>query len=612
MAGGIERLSERGDRLDAEAVELREELLPDHLDALEERARFAAVARGREGAIEIVEHFDQLDQNLAAANGDVACDIAPHPRPDLVEFLERPAMLRGDGLELLRLFREPLLEILHVGRFGRLTGRGPFAAAPRPPPSIHDFDLDRLARVLGPAGRRARRTAGAYLIVAQSVLRHYYSSVEKREPKRSLLDDQPFLSRLDALDRELTERSGREAPASGTPASETPPRPAPARAPAAKAPVKAATKAAAEPLASSAGAEPPAAPPSTLTYEPFFGLREKPFSLASDPRFVYRSQAHSTVADQLLAAIRRREGIVVLTGDIGTGKTTLCRTIIGQLDRQTFTSRLDDPFLSFEELLKHLLLDFGVVSSEEVTSGRLARLGRHELTLALQEFLRSLALLQAFALVIVDEAQNVSIDLLEHLRILSDLGGSGRLLQVVLVGQEDLRDRLLLSEMRAFNQRISVRASLGPLASEEVAPYVAHRLSVAGGQVVFTKEAIRRLTAASEGVPRVLNLLCDRALTIAAAEGSDRVDGKVVGQACEAIGVAVARSRGGARWWRRPLVAVPALVVLLLAAIAIGLLLWQPAPVRAQLAQWAGMPALPAPPPPVVSEPLQPVPPPSS
>lgn len=423
--------------------------------------------------------------------------------------------------------------------------------------------------------------------------------MEKPEPKRSLLDDQPFLSRLDALDRELTPRAAREAPAS------EPPRAEPASAPAAKA---APRKAAAKPLGPPE-VEPPT-PASTLTYEPFFGLREKPFSLASDPRFVYRSQAHTAVADQLLAAIRRREGIVVLSGDIGTGKTTLCRTIIGQLDRQTFTSRLDDPFLSFEELLRHLLLDFGVVSSEEVTSGRLARRGRHELTLALQEFLRSLALLQAFALVIVDEAQNVSLELLEHLRILSDLGGSGRLLQVVLVGQQDLRDRLLLPEMRAFNQRIAVRASLGPLAPEEIAPYVAHRLSVAGGEVAFTRDAIRRLTAASDGVPRVLNLLCDRALTIAAAEGSDRVDGKVVAQAGEAIGAPGTGSRGGERRWRRPLVAAAA-VFMLLVVLAAGVLLWQPAPVHARLAQWAGLPAAPAPPPLAISAPLRPVPPPA-
>jgi general secretion pathway protein A len=258
------------------------------------------------------------------------------------------------------------------------------------------------------------------------------------------------------------------------------------------------------------------------------------------------------------------------------------------------------------------LLDFGVVSSDEVTSGRLAKRGRHELTLALQEFLRSLALLQAFALVIVDEAQNVSIELLEHLRILSDLGGSGRLLQVVLVGQEDLRDRLLRPEMRAFNQRIAVRASLGPLAADEIAPYIAHRLSVAGGEVVFARDAIRRLTAASHGVPRVLNLLCDRALTIAAAEGSDRVDGKIVAQAAEAIGDpdvgSRVTSRRGARW-RRPLVVAPAVIVLL-AAIAAGLLLWQPGPVQARLTRSAGLPALPAPPPLVIGEPLRPIPPP--
>jgi general secretion pathway protein A len=162
-------------------------------------------------------------------------------------------------------------------------------------------------------------------------------------------------------------------------------------------------------------------PSASLTYEPFYGLREKPFSLSADPRFLYKSPAHAPAFDALLMGIRRREGLIVLTGEIGTGKTTLCRSVLQHLDRRTFAAFVPDPFVSREDLLKTLLVDFGVISISDLTRGRFNGASRSELSYPLYEFLDSLMPLQAFAVLVIDETQNLSLPLLEEIRILSEL-----------------------------------------------------------------------------------------------------------------------------------------------------------------------------------------------
>lgn len=255
--------------------------------------------------------------------------------------------------------------------------------------------------------------------------------------------------------------------------------------------------------------------PTGLSYETFYGLKEKPFSLSSDARFFYHSRAHAPAYEDLLASIRRRETLNALTGDIGTGKTTLCRAVLKDLDRKTFSAFVPDPFVSREDLLKVVLMDFGVLSVDDITSGRLKNASRTELSYLLYEFLDTLAPLQAFAVVIIDEAQNLSVPLLEEIRILSDSDGRERQLQVVLVGQLELRSKLKLPEMRQVDQRISVHCSLEPLASGGIAGYIAHRLDIAGGssdRVRFSAEAVDVLYRATNGVPRLINRICDRAL----------------------------------------------------------------------------------------------------
>jgi general secretion pathway protein A len=288
-------------------------------------------------------------------------------------------------------------------------------------------------------------------------------------------------------------------------------------------------------------APPPATPFSpSLTYELYYGLKEKPFSLASDPRFLFRTPARASAFDDLLNGIRRREGLTVLSGDIGTGKTTLIRSVLQNLDRRTFSALVPDPFVSREDLLKMLLVDFGVVSIADLKRGSLNGASRPDLSYPLYEFLDSLVPLQAFAVVIVDEAQSLPLPLLEEIRILSDLEGREKLLQVVLVGQPELRANLKQPQMRQVDQRVSVRVELSPLALEDLAGYVQHRLNVAGdgdSRVEFSDTAIEALFRGSGGTPRLINKICDRALTLGYELRASRLDADVVNVAIRELGL---------------------------------------------------------------------------
>jgi general secretion pathway protein A len=273
-------------------------------------------------------------------------------------------------------------------------------------------------------------------------------------------------------------------------------------------------------------------------YEEFYGFVQPPFTLAPDPRFLYRSESHDEALTGLLQAIRRREGFIVLAGDIGTGKTTTCRALLEQLDATTFTSLILNPFLSVEELLREVLLDFGVISRDAVRSGRVAGASKHELIRALHEFLLTLTAIKGSGVLIIDEAQHLSPEVLEQIRVISNLEtNASKLLQIVLVGQLNLLDVLGEAEMRQLDQRISLRALLKPLTREEVEAYIAHRLSVAAAAkpIVFEPRALDRVHAYSNGVPRIINLLCDRALMVAAASEVTAITPEIIDAAAARI-----------------------------------------------------------------------------
>ena len=261
-------------------------------------------------------------------------------------------------------------------------------------------------------------------------------------------------------------------------------------------------------------------------YEDFYGFVQPPFSLTPDPRFLYRSESHDLALQQVWQAIRRKEGFIVLTGDIGTGKTTLCRTLLEQFDETTFTALVLNPFLSVEELLREVLLSFGVVSKDAMKTGRLSTASKHELIRTLHDFLLSLVPLHGSAVLIIDEAQHLSPEVLEEIRVLSNLEtNEQKLLQIVIVGQLNLLDVLHKAELRQLDQRISIRCSLKALTREEVEAYVTHRLWVARGStsVSFTPKAFDLVHALSGGVPRMINLICDRALMAGCEKQTSRI-----------------------------------------------------------------------------------------
>jgi general secretion pathway protein A len=280
-------------------------------------------------------------------------------------------------------------------------------------------------------------------------------------------------------------------------------------------------------------------------YEEYYGFVQSPFSLTPDPRFLYRSESHDVALQQVWQAIRRKEGFIVLTGDIGTGKTTLCRTILEQFDSATFTALILNPFLSVEELLRDVLLSFGVASKDTLRNGRLATASKHELVRTLHDFLLSLVPLHGTAVLIIDEAQHLSTEMLEEIRILSNLEtNEHKLLQIVIVGQSNLLDVLRDTRLRQLEQRISIRCRLRPLNREEVEAYITHRLWVARGAtaVTVTSDAIDLVHELSGGVPRRINLICDRALMAGCQARTERIGAPLVLEAASALELAVPRS----------------------------------------------------------------------
>ena len=276
-------------------------------------------------------------------------------------------------------------------------------------------------------------------------------------------------------------------------------------------------------------------------YEEYYGFVEKPFSLTPDPKYLYRSESHANAFELLKYAIDRHEGFAVITGDIGCGKTTLCRALLEQTDKKTFTALLLNPFLSEEDLLKTILQDLGVLSRND------ERMTRHpskqELINTLYDFLLSLVPLGARAVLIIDEAQNLPLQILEQIRILSNLEtDEEKLLQIILVGQLNLVPLLRSPELRQLDQRISIRYELKPLAGDEVNAYIAHRLAIANGtrQVTFTPKALDLVQQYSSGIPRLINLVCDRALLGAYSAQTARVDGDIVSAAGAALDLKLA------------------------------------------------------------------------
>ncbi len=284
--------------------------------------------------------------------------------------------------------------------------------------------------------------------------------------------------------------------------------------------------------------------------EKFFGLVTRPFSLTPDLRFAYHSRSHTQALEQVTAALRRREGIIVVTGAIGTGKTMLCRTLLETFESRTFLSLVLDPGLAVEDLLRQVLGDFGIIGQVDAPrNGPLSDATRHQFVTTLQRFLQSLIPLKAHAVIMIDEAQHLSPRVLEEIRLLSNFEtDEAKLLQIVLVGQPDLDELLRRSDMQQLNQRVARRCELHPLSPSEVGDYIERRLTVAtspdgegaaplpGTMVVrFTPAAANTVAQLSGGIPRVINTLCDRSLDVAYERQVRTIEPDVVVEAAERL-----------------------------------------------------------------------------
>ena len=259
-------------------------------------------------------------------------------------------------------------------------------------------------------------------------------------------------------------------------------------------------------------------------YETFFGLKESPFNVTPDPRFIYLSRHHLQALSALHYGIESRRRFIEITGEIGAGKTTLCRTLLKELQGRVHTAFVFNPRLSELELLQVIVEDFGIVPN-----GR----RRKDYFDALNRFLLQELEKGSNAIVIIDEAQNLSPRALEQIRLLSNLETTReKLLQIILVGQPELRTLLGRSDLVQLRQRIAVRYHLPALNREETEKYLTHRLEVAGAsESFFTSEAIDRIYERSTGVPRLINVLADRAFLGAYAKGVKQVEADMIDEA---------------------------------------------------------------------------------
>ncbi len=305
-------------------------------------------------------------------------------------------------------------------------------------------------------------------------------------------------------------------------------------------------------------------------YERFFGFEETPFRLTPDPRYLFLSEKHKEALGHLAYGLEEGAGFVAITGEIGAGKTTLLRSFLSDPPAQTRYAYILNPVLSGVELLEEINHELGV--AEKGT--------QRELLGALNEFLLHQKAAGNQVVLIIDEAQALGGAILEQLRMLSNFETeTAKLLQIVLVGQPELRDLLARPDLEQLEQRITVRWHLGPLDREETARYVKHRLSTASGgraRRIFTTGALARIYAYTGGVPRRINVVCHRALLVAYARDSTSVTRSIVRQAIEEIEAPRRSGAAPARWTTARLAAAAALLIL--TASLGGLAAWQWAP----------------------------------
>jgi general secretion pathway protein A len=268
-------------------------------------------------------------------------------------------------------------------------------------------------------------------------------------------------------------------------------------------------------------------------YLPFFGLKEAPFNITPDPRFLYFSPRHKEAFDHLVFGIQERRGFIELVGEVGAGKTTLLRAVLAALPKNVQTALILNPSLSETQLLRAILNDLGLAVKGRDRLGHIEQLNQYLLFMNKEGY--NVALF-------IDEAQNLLPDVMEQIRLLSNLEtDQHKLMQIVLAGQPELEDRLNRKDLRQLRQRITVRCRLDALNEEETAQYIAHRLRVAGAgeDVLFEPSAVKVLFKAAKGTPRVTNTIADRAMLAGYVHNSRQIGETEVRRALQEIEVNV-------------------------------------------------------------------------
>jgi general secretion pathway protein A len=265
-------------------------------------------------------------------------------------------------------------------------------------------------------------------------------------------------------------------------------------------------------------------------YQSYFGLSEEPFSIAPDPRYLYMSQRHQEALAHLLYGVNAGGGFVLLTGEVGAGKTTVCRCLLEQIPQSCDVAYIFNPKLTVAELLSTICAEFGITCPPGNTSIKVY-------IDCINAYLLDAHARGRHTVLIIDEAQNLSADVLEQLRLLTNLETNQRkLLQIIMLGQPELAAMLERPELRQLAQRIIARYHLGPLGKQEVAAYVQHRLGVSGAQrQLFPLALMGPLYRMSRGIPRIINVLCDRALLGTYAQSKEKVDGATLKQAAREV-----------------------------------------------------------------------------